>query len=41
MEPKRYSNVIAHLTEEPPQERKKRHIRNRAVYNDWSLYSFV
>jgi putative transposase len=26
---------------ETPQERKKRHIRNRSVYNDWGLYSFV
>jgi putative transposase len=26
---------------ETPQERKKRRIRNRAVYNDWGLYSFV
>ncbi|HJT58444.1 MAG TPA: transposase [Ktedonobacteraceae bacterium] len=26
---------------ETPKERKKRHIRNRLVYNDWGLYSFV
>src|SRR6266700_2931750 len=26
---------------ETPQERKKRRIRNRSVYNDWGLYSFV
>ncbi len=27
--------------EETPKERKKRRIRNRMVYNDWGLYSFV
>jgi transposase len=27
--------------EETPKERRKRHIRNRLVYNDWGLYGFV
>jgi putative transposase len=27
--------------DEKPQERKKRQIRNRMVYNDWGLYGFV
>jgi putative transposase len=27
--------------DETPKERKKRKIRNRMVYNDWGLYSFV
>jgi putative transposase len=27
--------------EETPKERRKRRIRNRMVYNDWGLYSFV
>ncbi len=26
---------------ETPRERRKRHIRNRLVYNDWGLYRFV
>jgi putative transposase len=26
---------------ETPQERRKRQIRNRLVYNDWGLYRFV
>jgi putative transposase len=26
---------------ETPQERKKRRMRNRSVYNDWGLYGFV
>ena len=30
-----------HQEEETPQERRKRRIRNRSVYNDWGLYSFV
>ena len=27
--------------QESPKDRKKRQIRNRLVYNDWSLYAFV
>src|SRR6266566_1186114 len=33
--------VIKKHEEETPKERKKRQIRNRMVYNDWGLYSFV
>jgi putative transposase len=33
--------VIRKRVEESPKERDKRRIRNRAVYNDWGLYSFV
>ena len=27
--------------DESPKERTKQHIRDRLVYNDWDLYSFV
>jgi putative transposase len=30
-----------HQEQETPQERRKRRIRNRSVYNDWGLYGFV
>jgi putative transposase len=33
--------VIPKKEEETPQERNKRRIRNRMVYNDWGLYGFV
>ncbi len=33
--------VIKKKEDETPKERRKRHIRNRMVYNDWGLYSFV
>ncbi len=33
--------VIKKQEEETPKERRKRQIRNRLVYNDWGLYSFV
>jgi putative transposase len=33
--------VIKKQDNETPKERRKRHIRNRMVYNDWGLYSFV
>jgi putative transposase len=33
--------VIKKQKDETPKERKKRRIRNRAVYNDWGLYGFV
>ncbi len=33
--------VMKKQEEETPKERKKRRIRNRMVYNDWGLYSFV
>jgi putative transposase len=33
--------VIKKKEEETPKERNKRRLRNRAVYNDWGLYSFV
>ena len=33
--------VIKKKEEETPKERRKRQIRNRLVYNDWGLYSFV
>ncbi|HEU5227413.1 MAG TPA: transposase [Ktedonobacteraceae bacterium] len=33
--------VIKKQENETPKERRKRHIRNRMVYNDWGLYSFV
>jgi len=33
--------VIKKHEEETPKERRKRQIRNRMVYNDWGLYSFV
>jgi putative transposase len=33
--------VIKKQEEETPKERRKRQIRNRMVYNDWGLYSFV
>jgi putative transposase len=33
--------VIKKQEEEIPKERRKRQIRNRLVYNDWGLYSFV
>ncbi|HEU5227772.1 MAG TPA: transposase [Ktedonobacteraceae bacterium] len=33
--------VIKKQEDESPKERRKRQIRNRMVYNDWGLYSFV
>jgi IS605 OrfB family transposase len=33
--------VIKKQENEIPKERRKRHIRNRMVYNDWGLYGFV
>ncbi len=33
--------VIKQREEETPKDRRKRHIRNRMVYNDWGLYGFV
>jgi len=33
--------VIQKQENETPKERKKRKIRNRMIYNDWGLYSFV
>ena len=33
--------VIKKREDETPKERRKRHIRNRLVYNDWGLYRFV
>ncbi len=33
--------VIKKKEDETPKERNKRRIRNRMVYNDWGLYSFV
>ena len=33
--------VLPKLEQETPKERRKRQIRNRLVYNDWGLYSFV
>ncbi len=33
--------VIKKQEHETPKERRKRQIRNRVVYNDWGLYSFV
>ncbi len=33
--------VISKREDEPPKERTKRRLRNRAVYNDWGLYGFV
>ncbi|TMD62579.1 MAG: IS200/IS605 family element transposase accessory protein TnpB, partial [Chloroflexi bacterium] len=33
--------VIKKQEQENPKERRKRQIRNRLVYNDWGLYSFV
>jgi putative transposase len=33
--------VIKKRENEAPKERRKRQIRNRLVYNDWGLYSFV
>ncbi|HEY6408064.1 MAG TPA: transposase [Ktedonobacteraceae bacterium] len=33
--------VMKKKEEETPKERKKRHIRNRMVYNDWGLHGFV
>jgi putative transposase len=33
--------VIKKQEHETPKERRKRQIRNRLVYNDWGLYSFV
>ncbi|HEX6551785.1 MAG TPA: transposase [Ktedonobacteraceae bacterium] len=33
--------VIKKREDETPKERRKRHIRNRMVYNDWGLYGFV
>src|SRR6266487_54496 len=33
--------VIKKQEHETPKERNKRRIRNRMVYNDWGLYSFV
>ncbi len=33
--------VIKKREDETPKEQRKRQIRNRMVYNDWSLYSFV
>ena len=33
--------VIKKQEHETPKDRRKRQIRNRMVYNDWGLYSFV
>ena len=33
--------VIKKQENETPKEKRKRHIRNRMVYNDWGLYGFV
>jgi putative transposase len=33
--------VIKKQEQETPKERRKRQIRNRLIYNDWGLYSFV
>ncbi len=33
--------VIKQREDETPKDRRKRQIRNRMVYNDWGLYSFV
>ena len=33
--------VIKKQEQETPKERRKRQIRNRLVYNDWGLYTFV
>jgi putative transposase len=33
--------VMKKQEDESPQEKRKRQIRNRMVYNDWGLYSFV
>ena len=33
--------VMLKQGDETPKERRKRQIRNRLVYNDWCLYSFV
>jgi len=33
--------VMKKQEDETPKERRKRQIRNRLVYNDWGLYSFV
>jgi IS605 OrfB family transposase len=33
--------VIKKREDETPKEKRKRHIRNRLVYNDWGLYGFV
>jgi len=33
--------VMKKKEDETPKERRKRHIRNRMVYNEWGLYSFV
>ncbi|SRR5579884_41811 len=33
--------VLKKQEEETPQEKRKRQIRNRMVYNDWGLYGFV
>jgi len=33
--------VIKKQERETPKERRKRHIRNRMIYNDWGLYGFV
>ncbi len=33
--------VVRKQENETPKERKKRQVRNRLVYNDWGLYSFV
>jgi putative transposase len=33
--------VIKKKEEETPKQRRKRQIRNRLVYNDWGLYSFM
>ncbi len=33
--------VIEKQEEETPEEKCKQYIRNRLVYNDWGLYSFI
>lgn len=33
--------VIPQKEDESPKGRTKQHIRDRLVYNDWDLYSFV
>jgi putative transposase len=33
--------VMRKQEKETPKEKRKRQIRNRLVYNDWGLYSFV
>jgi transposase len=36
-----FAMVIKKQEQEAPKERSRRQIRNRLVYNDWGLYSFV